>query len=67
MIPKINSETELFIGRDEMKSHNRRQFLKASAALAAGTAVMQSSPIKALSEPFPGITNENYRLYEETV
>jgi uncharacterized protein len=34
-----------------MKNQNRRQFLKTSAALAAGTAVMQSCPMKALSEP----------------
>jgi DUF1680 family protein len=34
-----------------MKNHNRRQFLKTSAALAAGTAVMQSCPMKALSKP----------------
>jgi hypothetical protein len=34
-----------------MKNQNRRQFLKTSAALAAGTAVMQSCPMKALSKP----------------
>jgi DUF1680 family protein len=47
----MKPETKGSPGEMEMKNQNRRQFLKASAALAAGTAVLQSSPMKALSVP----------------
>jgi hypothetical protein len=36
-----------------MKKKNRRQFLKSSAASAAGTAVIQSVALKAMADPAP--------------